>query len=56
MPDQRAFVITLGRAGEDGKTFKINDLDSTFAGFAGADYKILVSNENMLVLGASARV
>ncbi|KIZ00295.1 Thylakoid lumenal protein [Monoraphidium neglectum] len=36
--DQRAFVITLGRAGEDNKSFRLTDLDSTFAGFAGADY------------------
>lgn len=36
--EQRAFVITLGRAGEDNKSFRLTDLDSTFAGFAGADY------------------
>lgn len=36
----RAFVITLGRAGEDGKTFILRDTESTFAGFAGADYKL----------------
>jgi hypothetical protein len=35
-------VITLGRAGEDGKSFKITDLDSTVAGFAGADYDLQV--------------
>jgi hypothetical protein len=38
--DQRAFVITLGRAGEDNKSFRLTDLDSTFAGFAGADYAL----------------
>lgn len=38
--DQRAFVITLGRAGEDNKSFRLTDLDSTFAGFAGADYNL----------------
>ena len=38
--DQRAFVITLGRAGEDNKSFQLTDLDSTFAGFAGADYAL----------------
>ncbi|MEW5317038.1 MAG: hypothetical protein WDW38_008369 [Sanguina aurantia] len=36
--DQRAFLITLTRAGEDNATFKVRDLESTFAGFAGADY------------------
>ncbi|KAG1658706.1 hypothetical protein FOA52_005284 [Chlamydomonas sp. UWO 241] len=38
--DLRAFVITLGRAGEDGKTFVLRDTESTFAGFAGADYNL----------------
>jgi hypothetical protein len=38
--DLRAFVITLGRAGEDGKTFILRDTESTFAGFAGADYNL----------------
>mmetsp|Transcript_12973 Transcript_12973/g.35342 ORF Transcript_12973/g.35342 Transcript_12973/m.35342 type:complete len:277 (+) Transcript_12973:92-922(+) len=37
---QRAFVITLGRAGEDNKAFKLSDLDSTFAGFSSADYDL----------------
>lgn len=36
--DQGAFVITLGRAGEDNKSFRLTNVDSTFAGFAGADY------------------
>jgi hypothetical protein len=40
--DQRAFVVTLGRAGEDNKTFRLTDTDSTFAGFAGADYNLQV--------------
>eukprot|EP00983_Pelagomonas_calceolata_P110462 1159673-Pelagomonas_calceolata.AAC.3 len=39
---QRAFVITLGRAGEDNKAFKLSDLDSTFAGFSSADYDLQV--------------
>jgi hypothetical protein len=39
---QRAYVITLGRAGEDNKSFRLTDLDSTFAGFAGADYDLQV--------------
>lgn len=38
--NQRAFVITLARAGEDDKSFKLTDLDSTFASFAGADYDL----------------
>lgn len=40
--DQRAFVITLTRAGEDDKSFKLTDIDSTFAGFQGADYDLQV--------------
>jgi len=36
----KVFVIALGRAGEDAKSFKINDVESTFQGFAGADYAI----------------
>jgi len=39
-PDQRAFVITLARAGEDNAGFKLTDIESTFAGFAGADYAL----------------
>ena len=46
----RAFVITLGRAGEDGKTFILRDTESTFAGFAGADYNLQVGH----FLGAAA--
>jgi hypothetical protein len=30
----------LGRAGEDGKSFRVTDLDSTVSGFAGADYDL----------------
>lgn len=40
---QQVFVITLGRAGEDNRSFRLNDIDSTLAGFAGADYDMLVS-------------
>lgn len=36
--DQTAFVITLGRAGEDNKSFRLTNVTETFAGFAGADY------------------
>jgi hypothetical protein len=36
----QAFVIALSRAGEDNKSFKLTDLDSTFSSFAGADYDI----------------
>lgn len=39
---QRAFVITLGRAGEDNKQFKLSDLDSTFSSFSTADYDLQV--------------
>lgn len=42
--DQRAFVITLTRAGEDDKSFKLTDIDSTFASFAGADYDLQVGS------------
>jgi hypothetical protein len=38
--DQRAFVITLTRAGEDDKSFRLTDIDQTFASFAGADYNL----------------
>eukprot|EP00879_Flechtneria_rotunda_P002639 GHRR01002842.1.p1 GENE.GHRR01002842.1~~GHRR01002842.1.p1 ORF type:complete len:273 (+),score=75.84 GHRR01002842.1:66-884(+) len=38
--DQRAFVITLARAGEDNKSFRLTDIESTFASFAGADYDL----------------
>lgn len=38
--NMRVFVIALGRAGEDDKSFKLTDVDSTFAGFAGADYNL----------------
>jgi len=37
---QQVVVITFSRAGEDNKSFKITDIDSTFAGFAGADYDL----------------
>lgn len=33
-------MIALARAGEDNKSFKLTDLDSTFQSFAGADYDI----------------
>lgn len=36
----QAFVIALARAGEDNKSFRLTDLDSTFNSFAGADYDI----------------
>eukprot|EP00877_Chromochloris_zofingiensis_P002444 jgi/Chrzof1/121/Cz01g04040.t1_P19-2 len=44
--DQRAFVITLSRAGEDNARFKLTDLDATFASFAGADYNLLDAVSN----------
>ena len=40
----KVFVISLGRAGEDAKSFVITDTESTFAGFAGADYNIQVGS------------
>ena len=33
-------MITFSRAGEDNKSFRVTDIDSTFAGFAGADYDL----------------
>jgi hypothetical protein len=41
--EYRAFVITLGRAGEDNKSFRLtDDRESAFASFAGADYDLQV--------------
>jgi hypothetical protein len=39
---QQAFVITLGRAGEDNRSFRLTNVDATLEGFAGADYDMLV--------------
>ena len=39
---QQVFVIVLGRAGEDNRTFRLVDVESTLAGFAGADYDMQV--------------
>lgn len=50
--DQRAFVITLSRAGEDNARFKLTDLDATFASFAGADYNLLVSHGTSVLTAA----
>jgi hypothetical protein len=33
-------VVTFGRAGEDNKSFKVTDIDTTIQGFAGADYDL----------------
>jgi hypothetical protein len=33
-------VITLGRAGEDNKSFRLTDLESTFNSFVAADYDL----------------
>jgi len=52
---QRASVITLGRAGEDNKSFKLTDLDSTFAGFAGADYDLQDALSAATEIGKSQR-
>ena len=35
-------MITFSRAGEDNKSFKVTDIEQTFAGFAGADYDLQV--------------
>lgn len=35
---QQVTVITFGRAGEDNKSFRLTDIETTFAGFAIADY------------------
>ncbi|KAL6772378.1 hypothetical protein ACKKBG_A29985 [Auxenochlorella protothecoides x Auxenochlorella symbiontica] len=37
---EQAFVVTFGRAGEDNKSFKLTNIESTLAGFAGADYDL----------------
>lgn len=37
---QQITVVTFGRAGEDNKGFRLNDVDTTIAGFAGADYDL----------------
>lgn len=41
-PDQRAFLITLTRAGEDNARFRLTDLESTLNSFASADYDLQV--------------
>jgi hypothetical protein len=38
--NQQIVVITFGRAGEDNKSFRLTDIDTTIAGFAGADYDL----------------
>lgn len=40
------FVITLGRAGEDDKSFRLTDVDTTFQGFVGADYELQDAIQN----------
>jgi hypothetical protein len=40
LADLQAFVITLSRAGEDNKNFKLSDTDQTFSSFTGADYDL----------------
>jgi len=42
---EQCFAITLARAGED-LGFRITNVESTFAGFAGADYEIADSLQN----------
>lgn len=38
--DEQVFVIALSRAGEDDKTFRLTDTDTTFQGFVGADFTL----------------
>ncbi len=47
---QQVFVITLGRAGEDNRSFRLTNIDSTLSGFAGADYDMLVRRLPMPLL------
>ena len=50
-------MITFSRAGEDNKSFKVTDIESTFAGFAGADYDLQVrtkANAGGLLLSCPA--
>lgn len=53
--DLSAFVITLGRAGEDNKSFIIRDTESTFAGFAGADYRLQDAIQSATNISKSTR-
>ncbi len=47
------FVITFSRAGEDNKSFKVTDIEQTFAGFAGADYDLQVLETAKAAFGLS---
>lgn len=38
--NQTITVVTFGRAGEDNKSFKLTDIETTVQGFAGADYDL----------------
>jgi hypothetical protein len=40
--NQTITVITFGRAGEDNKSFRLTDIETTVQGFAGADYDLCV--------------
>lgn len=37
---QQVVLITFGRAGEDNKSFRVTDIETTIQGFAGADYDL----------------
>jgi hypothetical protein len=38
--NQKITVVTFGRAGEDNKSFRLANIETTIAGFAGADYDL----------------
>jgi len=40
--NQKITVVTFGRAGEDNKSFRLANIETTIAGFAGADYDLCV--------------
>eukprot|EP00466_Bigelowiella_natans_P002204 jgi/Bigna1/91227/estExt_fgenesh1_pg.C_930046 len=52
---QQAFVIVLSRAGEDNKSFKLKDTESTFSGFVIADPDLQVALENADEVKQSSR-
>ncbi|KAL4449425.1 hypothetical protein ABPG77_007069 [Micractinium sp. CCAP 211/92] len=52
---QQVFVITLGRAGEDNRSFRLTNIDSTLSGFAGADYDMLDALTDAVLRNESQR-
>jgi hypothetical protein len=53
---QQVFVITLGRAGEDNRSFRLTNVDATLEGFAGADYDMLVCSGLAALSGVPCEV